>query len=367
MEFLQTHKCHCFCCSTHSERSPRGARRQSHLQKNQTVNCLTYEKITIKPYNVNMCLFRALALHLHGSRGLEDETSERFTLLLQKVGGTNPASFQGVCMKDVSVIEYCVRVSIFLYDVDFIDGATIGEIVRRSVGRHSKTVRLSLYSSHICYVFKIKALFEACCCPSCDQFINKAGNLERHLTTCQELVKQISPKTCISSAKHCLTKLTRSVSLIQTTKLCSTAWQILNLNQSVWQMKISKIPKQQHGLGNTLQFLNSYCPSWYRYPFYYAILILVTWYHLSLMLWKRPTILLRKKFVEVHRLDHLKVLGGATNLDSILKAYKTSQTKGFVPYVWFNHRDKEETTKNFLLTKPFTTNYEISTLLKKSI
>ena len=33
-------------------------------------------------------------------------------------------------------------------------------------------------------------------------------------------------------------------------------------------------------------------------------------------------------------------LGCATNLDSFLKPYMTSETKGFFPYEWFNHPDK---------------------------
>ena len=36
----------------------------------------------------------------------------------------------------------------------------------------------------------------------------------------------------------------------------------------------------------------------------------------------------------------MTVLGVATNLDSFLKAYKTSETKGFFPYEWFDHPDK---------------------------
>ena len=35
--------------------------------KNHNVNCLTFERNTRKPYNDNLCLFRALALHLHGN------------------------------------------------------------------------------------------------------------------------------------------------------------------------------------------------------------------------------------------------------------------------------------------------------------
>ena len=42
------------------------------------------------------------------------------------------------------------------------------------------------------------------------------------------------------------------------------------------------------------------------------------------------------KFGDVQFLDILNFLGGATSLDSFLKAYKTSETKGFFPYEWFD-------------------------------
>ena len=37
------------------------------LLRNRNVNCLTFEKNTLQPYNDNLCLFRALALHFHGN------------------------------------------------------------------------------------------------------------------------------------------------------------------------------------------------------------------------------------------------------------------------------------------------------------
>ena len=40
----------------------------------------------------------------------------------------------------------------------------------------------------------------------------------------------------------------------------------------------------------------------------------------------------------------MNFLGGATSLDSILKAYKTSETKGFFPYECFDHPDKMQNT-----------------------
>ena len=36
----------------------------------------------------------------------------------------------------------------------------------------------------------------------------------------------------------------------------------------------------------------------------------------------------------------MSFLGGATSLDSFLKAYGASETKGFFPYEWFDQPDK---------------------------
>ena len=48
------------------------------LLKNHTIKCLTFEENTRQPYNNNLCLFRALALHMHGNQRLEEETSKLF-------------------------------------------------------------------------------------------------------------------------------------------------------------------------------------------------------------------------------------------------------------------------------------------------
>ena len=50
------------------------------------------------------------------------------------------------------------------------------------------------------------------------------------------------------------------------------------------------------------------------------------------------------KFGDIQLLDLLNFLGGATGLDSILKAYKTSQGKGFFACEWFDHPDKRQNT-----------------------
>ena len=49
------------------------------------VKCLTFEKNTRQPHNDNLCLFRALALHLHGNEKLEEETSKIFNIFLNNM------------------------------------------------------------------------------------------------------------------------------------------------------------------------------------------------------------------------------------------------------------------------------------------
>ena len=48
------------------------------LFRNGTINFLTFEENTRQPYNDNLCLFRALALHWHGNYRLEEKISKVF-------------------------------------------------------------------------------------------------------------------------------------------------------------------------------------------------------------------------------------------------------------------------------------------------
>ena len=97
-------------------------------------------------------------------------------------------------MDDIPSVEDIVGINFFIYDVDLIDGAMVGELARRSIKKYEKSVQLIRYNRHICYVDIINALFKAFRCPTCDTYFQKTGNLERHLVRCSERVKHIYPK-----------------------------------------------------------------------------------------------------------------------------------------------------------------------------
>ena len=100
--------------------------------------------------------------------GTEEETSEMFNLFLEHIGGTDPASLQVICLNDLSIEQDVVSINIFLYHMDIVDGAMIGDLVERGIGKHSNTVRLSLYNSLICCFSDNNGLFKAYRCSLCE-------------------------------------------------------------------------------------------------------------------------------------------------------------------------------------------------------
>ena len=164
------------------------------LLENHAVNCLTYEQNTKKRYKENLCLFRALAFHLHGNGRLKEKTSKLFNLFLINSTNPDPSKFRGVCMDDIPSVEDEVGIKILLYDIDLFDGAMVGELARRSIKKCEKNLPLIRYNIHVCYVDNIHALFKAFRCPTCNTYFQKTGNLERHLVRWNERLKHIYPK-----------------------------------------------------------------------------------------------------------------------------------------------------------------------------
>ena len=121
--------------------------------------------------------------------------------------GLSADRFQGVHMNDIPFVKDLLTLNILLYDIDIVDGNIIGELARPSVQKYENTVRLLRYNNHICYVNNIHAVFQFFRCPNCDSFFNRTINLERHLTTCSERVKNVYPKNVYQAQETLFDKL----------------------------------------------------------------------------------------------------------------------------------------------------------------
>ena len=110
------------------------------LLRNNHVNCLISDQDTKQPYNDNLCLFRALALRLHGTTSLETSTSEIFNDWKNRVVIRN--NFVEFRWSFEFLVKDVVGKRIFIYDIDIEDGDFVGELARRSIGKYENTVKL---------------------------------------------------------------------------------------------------------------------------------------------------------------------------------------------------------------------------------
>ena len=433
------------------------------LLKNHTINCLTFEESTRQPCNDNLCLFRALALHLHGTQRLEEETSKLFNLFINKMDGLSPNQFQGVQMNDIPIVEDLLTLNILLYDIDIVDGNIVGELARGSLQKFENTERLLRYNNYICYVNNLNAVFQSLRCPYCDTFFNRTFNLQRLLTTCSERVENVYPRNVYQIRETLFDKLDsfgikytseqrlfKSLAIFDFESICVREETFRDTNATTWigkhvpmSVSISSNPVKEpiflfnsdphhlvasfiralenlasqskakmknlfldiettikNKLGNILEKLtqrhnrreharfdksqddcdNEICASTQflelqknqlidlqesleRYcndlPVFgfnsgkYDVKliksdllpILVNERDIEPTVFKKANQFISFKFDDIQLLDILNFLGGATSLDSFLKAYKHSETKRFFPYEWFDHPDKLQNTE----------------------
>ena len=424
------------------------------LLRNGTINCLTFEESTRQPYNDNLCLFRALALHLHGTQRLEGETSKYSNSFVNKMDGLSPNKFQGVHMNDIPIVEDLLTLNILLCDIDIVDGNIVGELARRSVQKYENTVRLPRYNNHICYLNNNNAVFQSFRCPICDTFFNRILNLERYLTTCSERVKNVYPRNVYQTQETLFDKLEsfgieytheqplfKNLAIFDFESICvqeesfkdtdTTKWirkhipisvsissnlvkepiffcnsdphhlvtsfigalenlarqskaimknlffdikttiniklgsilekltQRLNRreeadlddcdNETCTSTQFLQIQKKQ--LIDLQEHLERYCNVLPIFAFNSAKydLNLIKSYLLPILVNERnigPTVIKKAhqfisfKIGDIQLLDIMNFLGGATSLGSFLKAYKTSETKGFFPYERFDNTHK---------------------------
>ena len=73
--------------------------------------------------------------------------------------------------------------------------------------KNDNTVRLLRYNNHTGNVSNINAVFQSFRCPNCHTFFGGTINLDRHLTTCSERVKNVYPRNVYQIRKTFFDKL----------------------------------------------------------------------------------------------------------------------------------------------------------------
>ena len=83
----------------------------------------------------------------------------------------------------------------------------MGELARRSIGKHENTVKILRYNNHIIYGNNIDNFFKCFRCPTCDTFFHKADHFNKHLLRCKDRIENIYPKNVYTLRETLFEKL----------------------------------------------------------------------------------------------------------------------------------------------------------------
>ena len=164
------------------------------LVKRNDVNCLTYKSNTER-YNDNLCLLGAVCMHKTGNESKEEEIKKLFNAYLTTNPHLSVQKLRGVWLEDLHIVERLAEVNFLVYDIRVLDGGIIGELAERSLRRFSSTTTLLRYKNHICYVTDVNKVYKTFRCSTCNIFLTRSSNLQRPMPKCEELVKDIYPKS----------------------------------------------------------------------------------------------------------------------------------------------------------------------------
>ena len=142
VEIFQVNKLNNICCSTERYTDELQECGSTRISFGKSFSQLPYLRTEHQKAMQRQSLpLQSTCSPLHGNdKRLEKETSKLFNLFLINRTNPDPSKFQGVCMDDIPSEENIVRIIIFIYDIDFIDGALFGEIARRSIKKKRKKI-----------------------------------------------------------------------------------------------------------------------------------------------------------------------------------------------------------------------------------
>ena len=155
------------------------------LLRNPLVKCFVSD-CELKPYQDNLCMFRALAYELNGSVNLQQNT-EKLTQMFLSATGKDGESFPGVHEDDIPFLEELNDRNIQVYTIFIADQSEIyAELTRRSCLKRAQTTSLLKYDKHICWTADINKFLKRFRCYICDQYFDRSFNLLRHMQNCSE-------------------------------------------------------------------------------------------------------------------------------------------------------------------------------------
>ena len=154
-----------------------------------------------KPYNDNLCMFRALMFHKHKSNNVERAVELAY---LQWNSDNPKKEFTGVKLEEIPKFEEVFAVNVNIYSLDENHKATV---IYKSAGLYEDTLYLDKYLNHVSYINNFKAYANKFTCRKCKRYFDQSNNCNRHELTCDDSARLKYPGGFYSSKKNVFEQL----------------------------------------------------------------------------------------------------------------------------------------------------------------
>ena len=172
----------------------------NYLIKKKSLTCFVNNRHG-KPYNDNLCMFRALMFHKHKSYMIERAVELAY---LQWSSDIPKKDFTGVNIDEIPRFEEIFDVNVNIYSLGEDDKATV---VYKSSGLYDDTLYLDKYLNHVSYINNFKGYANKFSCRKCKRFFDRADNCNRHELTCDDSARMKYPGGFYSSKKNVFEQL----------------------------------------------------------------------------------------------------------------------------------------------------------------
>ena len=172
----------------------------NYLIKKKSLTCFVNNR-NGKPYNDNLCMFRALMFHKHKSYKMERTVELAY---MQWNSDIPKKDFTGVKIEEIPRFEEIFEVNVNIYSLSEDDKATV---VYKSSGLYDDTLYLDKYLNHVSYINNFKFYANKFTCRKCQRYFNRSDHCNKHELICDDSVRLKYPGGFYSASKNVFEQL----------------------------------------------------------------------------------------------------------------------------------------------------------------
>ena len=142
--------------------------------------------------NNNLCLFTSLSYSRNGIDNLISHAHELFQMWMDFAiskkliyNSCTPDEYPGFDLKHIPYFEDLFKINVNIYEIDISNSVTT---VFKSMSKHSETLYLNHFNSHLFPIININAYFEKARfqCRNCNKLFDRMFNMTRHEKICSD-------------------------------------------------------------------------------------------------------------------------------------------------------------------------------------